>query len=121
MIARFFSKTKYPPQQLSDKQKELIEHIDNALIEAHKGKHVIGSMTVKYTGIGFMRTLMPVSNLVDQITLEYGDAYIPRSVALIIDTYGNWVFAYAIRTETGSDALTTMLFIDALNRTNNAR
>ena len=118
---KLFSKLSYPVQELSDKQKELLDLIDSKLIEAHKGKLITGQMAIKYTGISLMRSLLPINNIVNHLKLETGDAYMPRSIALIVNSDGDWVFVYAVRTETGSDALTTLFFIDALNRTNNSR
>lgn len=116
-----FNKPKYPPQVLSDKQREVLNYLDNKLVELHQHKPVAGSMLVRYTGVGQMRTLLPVDSITQQLTLEAGDSYIPRSVGLIVDTYGNWVFPYSVRADVGSDGLTTMLFTDILVRTNNSR
>ena len=116
-----FKKTHYPKQELSDKQKELLDRIDIALVNAHSGKDFSGQMCVKMTGVNFMSTLRSVDFLTEHITLEYGDAYIPRSIALIVDPDGNWIIMYAVRCKEGSDQITTTLFIDALSRTNAAR
>lgn len=117
----FPKRTNYPAQQLTDKQLELIERIDSSLVDAHKGKPIRGVMRVKMTGVPYMQTIRSIDYITDHITLEYGDSYLPRSVALIVDHDGNWIFMYAIREETGSDDITNRLFMDCLGRTNNAR
>lgn len=116
-----FKCTNYPKQELTDKQKELIDKIDLSLVNAHANKPFRGAMCVKMTGVPFMQTLRSVDFMSERITLEYGDAYLPRSVALIVDTDGNWIFMYAVRCDEGSDEVTTKLFLDVLGRTNNAR
>jgi hypothetical protein len=120
-LERFYQKTSYPDQQLTEKQLALLEHIDNSLVAAHAGQPVSGEMSVRITGVPFMSTVLPVERIASRITLEYGDSYIPRSVALTVDSQGNWLFIYAVRSAVGSDSTTTALFIDALLRTNNAR
>ena len=121
ILKLFKSNTNYPKQELSDKQKELLDKIDLSLVNAHANKPFSGAMCVKMTGVPFMQTLHSVDFMSERITLEYGDAYIPRSIALLVDPDGNWIIMYAIRCEKGSDQITTTLFIDALSRTNGAR
>lgn len=116
-----FKPTNHPRQVLHPKQLELLNQIDQSLVEAHKNKPITGQMKVCLLGIPLRTTLLPLSMITNDITLEYGDAYIPRSVALIVDSSGNWLIYYAIRCSEPSDDATINLFIDVLNRTNNAR
>jgi len=117
----FWVKPKYPAQTLSDKQVEILDYIDHTLVELHKDQPVIGEMKIKLTGVPYMKTMLPTDAITKRIGLEPGNAYIPRSVALVIDSEGNWTFFYAVREVVGSDDITNRLFIDCLNRTNNAR
>jgi hypothetical protein len=120
-LEKFYQKTSYPDQQLTEKQLDLLNRIDTSLVVAHSGKPISGQMTIRMTGVPFMSTVLPIERIAYRITLEYGDSYIPRSIALVVDSEGNWLFLYAVRTEQGSDDVTCKLFLDALNRTNNAR
>lgn len=117
----FKSKPKYPKQVLTDTQRELLDYIDNKLVELHQTKHVSGQMLVKMTGVPFLSTILPVQSIQKNIGLEAGESYVPRSVALVVDHDGNWMYFYAVRSSVGSDDITSRLFIDALVRTNNAR
>lgn len=119
-------KTNYQPQALSDKQKELIAAVDNELVKLHNDKNNAGEMKMKIHErvIPLIYTPLPVSMLVKKLDLGSGDMYIPRSVAFITNTSGDWVVLYAVRVNSeaqGSGSVTTTLFIDALNRTNSAR
>lgn len=113
--------TQYPKQVLHPKQKALLEYIDQTLIELHENKPVNGQMNIKFVGVDFRSTLLPLSFIIDKMQLELGTGYIPRSVALLSDPRGNWLIYYAVRSETGTDEITTALFLDVLARTNNAR
>jgi hypothetical protein len=118
---KFWFVPTYPKQALSSKQVEILDYIDQTLVEMHGNKPVIGEMKVKFTGVPYMSTMLNTDTITKRIGLEPGNAYIPRSVAFVIDSEGNWTFFYAVREADGSDDITNRLFIDCLNRTNNAR
>ena len=117
----FAKKTNYPPQVLTDKQLEILNFIDQSLVIMHKDKRITGELCVNTAVVPYMATLLPASNIMSRISLKNGEFYLPRSVALVVDSDGNWQFMYGLRCEKGSDPITTTLFIDALNRSNNAR
>lgn len=118
----FVRNTNYPTQQLSEKQKEVIELLDNSLVELHQEKAVEGAMSLKCVGVAFMDTVRyDAARLHEKLRILTGNAYMPRSIAFNVDADGNWVFIYAVRESEGSDPISQRLFIDALNRTNTAR
>jgi hypothetical protein len=117
----FKSPTNYPQQVLTDNQLEILNFIDQSLVDMHKDKKITGELCVKSTVVPYMATLLPAGNIMSRISLKNGEFYMPRSVALVVDSDGNWQFMYGLRCEKGSDAITTTLFLECLNRTNNAR
>jgi len=120
-LQRWHQQTSYPDLQLTDKQNELISRVDEHLVAAHQGKAVFGQMIIHMTGVPFMSTIFSVDKMMQNLHFEYGTSYIPRSVAFHVDSSGNWILTYAVRAEEGSDAVTTSLFTELLNKTNNAR
>jgi len=116
-----FKKTNYVQQELADKQLDLIARIDESLVAAHIDKVFAGKMLIKTTVVPFISTLLPTDTIRRRISLEYSESYIPRSVAFIVDSYGNWIFLYAVRSEVGSTELVCTMFVELLTRTNNAR
>ena len=110
----------YKPTTFNEKQLLLIETIDQELTALHD-HYADEPMKIHARSIDLFVQRLPVNIIVKKIQLTLGNAYIPRSVAMISDSTGNWVIYYATRDSTGSDTITTSLFIDILNRTNNAR
>ncbi len=121
LLARLFArKTNYKVKQISDKQKELLDLIDNKLSELHAGRYD-GAIKVKMISVPLAFAMLPNALIFSQLNIEQGSGYIPRAVAFNVDTYGNWIFTYALREEVGSDEITSNLFIECLNNTNEAR
>ena len=115
-------KTKYPQQQLTDKQKTVIEFIDQSLATMHNNKPVSGALDVYAVSIPFMKTMLDADKIAHNLQFEIGDAYIPRCIAFQVDEYGNWIIYYGLyKLNNECDDITRRLFIDALTRTNNAR
>lgn len=122
-ISNWF-KPKYPAQVLSDKQRELLDLLDNKLVELHANKIFDpgnAKMSIKSVSVPFMYTCYSPESIMAKFLPEIGEFYIPRGIALIVSPNGDWVFAYAVRDKTGSDLVTTDLFLDCLTRTNSAR
>jgi hypothetical protein len=117
----FKKPTNYPKQILHPKQLELINHIDETLVDLHQGMPVSGEMSINLLGIPFRNTLLPLNMILDYVSLQTGNGYVPRSIAFLVDTSGNWILLYAVRDTIGSDDILTTLFLDALQRTNNSR
>jgi hypothetical protein len=108
------------PQVLFQKQKDLLDVIDNVLT-INNPLPPTGQMKVYVIAIPFYFTILPLSVIMDKVTLIQGKGYIPRSISFVVDPDGNWLCHYALREEIGSDLVTTSLFIEAMSRTNNAR
>lgn len=122
LLTKWFSKpTNYPKQILDPKQLALINEVDQALVNAHSTPRFGTQMKVCSTGVSFRNTFKSLEDIVKNINLEFGDSYIPRSIAFLVDTDGNWIILYAIRCDIGSDPITTTMFIELLGRTNDAR
>jgi hypothetical protein len=116
--------TNYPRQVLHPKQLALIEHVDNELVKAHNGKIIARpntEMNVCVLPIPFHKTILPLNFIINDIELETGESYIPRTVAFLTDANGNWYVLYGIYSTDSTNDLLSLLFIDALTRTNNAR
>lgn len=112
--------THYPDQVISDKQLQLLEMIDNKLIELHP-KFADAPMRIECVSIPLIATIMPLNLIIKKLSFKLGVGYIPRSIALVVDSSGNWVILYAIRDSVCSDSIATTMFVELLNRTNNAR
>ena len=112
--------TRYPEQVLSDRQRQLLDLIDNRLTELHP-KFANAGMRIEAVDIPLVHTIMPLALIMKNITLKTGIGYIPRSIALVVNSTGNWVILYAIRDTVCSDTTATTMFVELLNRTNNAR
>jgi len=125
----FKTDTNYPQQVLSNKQKALVEMIDHHLaancIDASSASIAGTVMVVKTTEIPLNLQPLGVAFIMNHLRKSIqtsGYYYIPRSVALISEADGNWIFYYGVRTPNGIyDEEFCKLFLDALNRTNNAR
>lgn len=113
--------TKYPPQQLTDKQKELLDLIDNQLVELHKDAPAVGMLNIHAIQIHLLRQQLPAQTIVDHLDLPEGTFYIPRCLALTSDADGNWNIFIGLRDTTMSDPITVAMFLDILGRTCNAR
>lgn len=117
-------KTNYPQQMLSDKQKMLIDGLDSILVKKCSADTTDTHMHIRSIKLGIMTQHYSVGYLLghmQQAVKTQDFAYIPRSVALIVDADGTWCFYYAIRDLYEGNEITNELFIDALARTNNAR
>jgi hypothetical protein len=118
----FKRKTNYPKQELSDKQKELLDAIDSKLMELPYKSY--DYMNVKTFKVGIWEQLSSTESIMSRFISAYlptNCSYLPRSIALIVDCDGTWSFYIAIRTDSPIDELSTELFVDALSRTNQAR
>lgn len=119
----FKKKTKYPPQQLSEKQIKLIEYVDQELINMHgpvQHDERYGP-EIRFTGVIYTRTFYPFSKMIEGISLKPGEYYMPNSVAFVAQNNGDWVLYYLVKTDTPSSPEYITLFNDALGRTNKAR
>ena len=119
----FVKRTNYPRQQLSQKQKDILNYMDNYLVELHSKKVVQGeNMRIESIIFPLQLQYLPTSSLNQMIrnSLLTDEYYIPRSIALVCDYEGTWHLYYALRTSKQLVNDNT-LFIDAMGRTNDAR
>ena len=116
----FKRNTNYPEQVLNNKQLQLLDMVDQKLTELHP-KFANAGMRIEAVEIPLVHTIMPLALIMKNITLKTGIGYIPRSIALVVNSTGNWVILYAIRDTVCSDTIATTMFVELLNRTNNAR
>lgn len=129
--------TRYPKQVISSKALDLIELLDNHLCEIHTANcsevtdlRSAYMMKIKSVEVPLMNQFLPISVIFNQMkssimksdyATQSSTAYLPRSVAFITEADGTWVFIYAVRDKIGSSRISTKMFIDCLNRTNNSR
>ena len=127
ILERFFPTKRpidYGPQILSEKQLFLVEQFDAHLLQLHSTSILENtSMKIKSIEIPIQYQYFDQDRLLNLLTkdIKKSQGYIPRSVALIVDADGTWIFLYAIRETIGSTKPTTQMFIELLNKTNNAR
>lgn len=117
--------TNYPPQVIPEKALELINSLDSYLAMHSSATITDGGMVVKSAKITLNFQHMSVSYLAGFIkkNIHLSDySYVPRSVAFIIEADGTWAFYYSLRmSDIDVNINECNLFLDALNRTNNAR
>lgn len=118
---KFLHQKFYNPQTLSPKQKAVIVHLDQRLVELHPDPVTDELYPCLHALQIPLRSQLIGTPLVNIQDIIRGRAYIPRSVALVVEADGTWTLIYATRDEVGSDDLTLSMFFDILNRTNNAR
>jgi len=118
------SLTKYPQQQVTSKQKELIDLIDVTMTNLSDPTLMYNALSIKTFKVGLFSQHLTVSHMFS-IYLEQTKndrfAYIPRSVALIVDAEGTWTFYIGVRCKETLEDYSNELFMDALSRTNQAR
>ena len=117
--------TNYAPQVLNNKQLALIEMLDHHLAVSTINVSNDMTMVVKSTEISIVLQHLTVAYLMGYIKGNMhldGYAYVPRSVAFVAEADGTWRFYYALRAPNGVyDEDKCNMFIELLNRTNNAR
>lgn len=116
--------TNYSKQQLSTKQKKILDYLDTYLTEHSNTKLMSNALSLKILKIGIYSQHLTVTYLIEHFikelrSMEY--AYIPRSISLICDPQGTWCFYVGIRNSNVADETAIELFLDGLNRTNQAR
>jgi hypothetical protein len=120
----FKKRTNYPKQQLTDKQKELLDLIDNYLVEKSDSKLISTTLGVKSFKIGLFSQHLSREKLFSYFTskMEHDKiGYIPRTIALVVDADGTWCFYIGIRDNSKCHETALELFFECVNRTNQAR
>ena len=121
----FSTKTNYPKQSLSDKQKNLLDAMDTFLVEDSNSKLMSNPLSIKTFKIGIYSQHLTINSIFNNFCLIFKDiefAYIPRTISLVVDADGTWCFYIGIRNNstTNTDVLLE-LYLDSLSRTNNSR
>ena len=117
--------TNYPAQVLNGKQKSTIDYLDALLVSQSTDPKP--GYRMKLTEVGLTLSWQWKTNeeieaaLKSQLTIT-NVCYMPRNIAFLVDPDGNWRFVIGYYEVTEAlDSVTSLLFSDALVRTNAAR
>ena len=114
-----FKRTNYPKQVLPPKALEVIEQADNFF--SNQSIQNECDLFILERQISLRDQFKSVKSIVDHITKDTTGYYLPRSIAFYIQADGTWVFLIGIRCNQLSDTTSVGMWLEILNRTNNAR
>lgn len=117
-------KTKYKGQELTGKQFEVLDQLDNLMVDYSDMPLDDEVIDVKMFTVNIFQQVLPASTIVNGIKKSINfEAYIPRSIALT--TVGSdWQIYIGIRRKkelTEQDMMVNFMFSDLVTRTNSAR
>ena len=120
------TKTNYPKQVLPTKVTEILDRLDTYLCDFATTMPADAVMVIKPYKIGLFNQHLPMQTICKAILdmLPQGSgtyAYMPRSIAFNVEADGTWCFRVAYRMVGEYDADKCEMFIELLNRTNDAR
>jgi hypothetical protein len=115
----FRQQTNYLPQVLPEKAIEVIEQCDKLFLDQSIRNNCDLFILERQVSLrDQFRSVKDITNAVVKDTTGY---YIPRSIAFYINADGTWVFLIGIRCNQLSDSTTVGMWLELLQRTNNAR
>jgi hypothetical protein len=118
-----FLKAKFPRQQLTSAQYEVLNYIDNKCVEMYDGPEADTSTEVFHLVVPVTQQFLPTyvlhRNILKQLS-NFSGGYIPRGVAFVqVDL--DWHYFIGLYNSNPVDTAKQVMYSDMLTRSNAAR